>query len=279
MPRPKLSRAQKNICIAGLRLPRKAADELLSMLHVDAHSPDRPEIVTRMQNALGVAAEGREHLDHPPRPVHFLKVFAEIEKRAACLVQFLMHDPNCTDYHLDELKASGVDLPALETLLEDLEAACIVLREEFGVKLTLPPGRSWDSDVLMIRTSGTKAGENRGRTSSVALCESVHMLQDVFRDHYNGPRSVRRKRGAVTASRPEDRQEVAFILAACHAGKMAVSAILRNPKSLHPLVFPLPSAQSVPWPSSTQVVRRYMRVARRPPDAIPRIQFISAFSS
>jgi hypothetical protein len=145
---------------------------------------DIGKILRSIEIASAIAIDGAQHLDKTPRPADYVAAFRPVGKRAMEL-----HDEiaSWTKFFSDQFSFRGIDISDVEAALATLVDVSASVVREF------------------------KALPSRGAPKNTALCHSIQSLRQLFRTHYRGPRTGRRRRGSFQHPGPEETRELAFV--------------------------------------------------------------------
>jgi hypothetical protein len=142
------------------------------------------QLLASIENALAVYLSGEKHLDHVPRPAHYVAALKPISRDAERLVKTLIGE---NQYILDEISRSGADISAIEAALYSLVQAC---------------------DTVIKKNQRLPS---KGAPKNVALTETIKRLRHIFRSRYQGKRTGRNRKGSFQVLGEEEKREVSFV--------------------------------------------------------------------
>lgn len=182
MPRTRLPKGQPHF-ISRFALSDTAKAELLALLGPLA-SPVDPLIIGKIEYALGIATDGEQHLNNPPRPADYVRAFKSIESKARALSEELFE----LNYYYDEqLSRRGVDPNGIAAELLKLAEVSKATIQDFVGK------------------------SSKGARKNAALLETIRHLKSIFRDSYRGPVADRQKSRAFTSLSEWEKRQQKFI--------------------------------------------------------------------
>ncbi|MGH8627512.1 MAG: hypothetical protein ACREYC_20325 [Gammaproteobacteria bacterium] len=207
MPRPKPSKALPSFYSRGHKLSDRARNKLIELLgygkvdlfeesvrhqlpgmkilerkpgaplrltrdpnpQAPAPGKDVGKIILDIETALGIYVDGYQHLDDVPRPADYVAIFEPIYRDATKLLNTVgqLHG-----YYSEQLRLKGVIPHKIAQELASLVDAANAVVKDFE-----------------NRSSKRAPKKN-------ALTATIRKLRCIFRDHYEGPRDDRRRRGA-----------------------------------------------------------------------------------
>jgi hypothetical protein len=180
------------------------ASRIRTQIITDPASGDQKSQVTEVgklfgaiENALGFFIGGQKHLDHIPRPAHYLREFQPIRRQAHSLYKML---DDMGDYFRSELTGTGADVSAIEAALHSLVHTSDAVLEKY------------------------KRVSSKGAPKNAALMETIKKLRHIFRSQYVGERTGRTKKGAFISMGEEEKCEVAFVKTALFDARIIPSS-------------------------------------------------------
>jgi hypothetical protein len=150
-------------------------------------------IILDVEQALGIYIDGAEHLDHVPRPTHYVNAFTPIERQARKLSELLFE---MGYYFSDELYKRNLDP---NNIAADL------------LKL---------AEVSKTAIGDFNGKPSRGAPRNTALCEVIRHLRRIFRNNYKGPLTGRKKKNNIQYRAEEERRELSFVEEALHDARI-----------------------------------------------------------
>ena len=176
MPRPKSSKALPSFYVQGHKLSGGARAKLIELLGYGnsnrqdpAASKDPAKIILDIETALGMYLDGYQHLDYIPRPADYVAVFKPLYREANKLLNDLC---GLSGYYNEQLKLQGMNVHNFKPELASLLDAANAIVKDFENR------------------------SSKGAPKKNALMATIRELRCIFRDHYEGPRDDRRRRGA-----------------------------------------------------------------------------------
>ncbi|MBI4290604.1 MAG: hypothetical protein HY661_03900 [Betaproteobacteria bacterium] len=164
------------------------------------HTAPDPLIIAKIEATLGIYADGKRHLDNPPRPADYVRAFASLEKKARKLSEELF---DINYYYAEHLSIQGVDCfsiaPELNKLAEISRKAC----------------------AQFAKQPSTGRGENS------ALMVTILHLRRIFHKYYRGARTVHGASRAPALRGTEDDNEEQFVRTALDAANIECSDLRR----------------------------------------------------
>lgn len=219
MSRPKPNKASPYFTSYGYRgLSDEATSALIKALGyrlADLAAESVPhqleEIILAVERALGIYTDGAQHLDHIPRPTHYVNAFRPIERQARKLSETLF---DMGQYFSDELLNRGVDSNSFAAELVNLAETSKAIIRDFSGK------------------------SSKGRRKNIARAEVIKRLLDIFRSNYQGPLKSREHRGGLQFAAEWEHQEFAFVRTALKdadipANSNELPRLIRAAKNVH----------------------------------------------
>jgi len=187
VPRPKRKIASNRFAYRPHRISddrRATLQKLLGLDRSHEHAERRTRAIAEAERELGLYEHGYMHLDHPPRPVDYVRTFSTVATKAR---EFLKGLGGLSGYYQSELARRGYQIEVLNQHLESL------------------------SSIAMDVVSANSGRPSKGARRATALHEVIRRLRRVFRTHYRGPFDKPRPARIFAALTQQERAELEFV--------------------------------------------------------------------
>lgn len=190
MPRSKPTGAAPSFTVEPHPLTESAQTRLIELLwfaNTSVAETAAPRAIAKVQKGLGFYISGQPHIDHIPRPAHYVAAFKSMHLQTVKLLEKLT---SLKPYLRKKFEARAIRIDTIEEALRSMDDASRAIVEEFETQ------------------------SSKGAPKNTALTEVIRRLRRIFRDNYHGPRTGRVKKGAFTYLAEWEKREGEFVAVA-----------------------------------------------------------------